>query len=77
MIKNKSILDKFERDYNIGKKDTFFQRSKIFESLWQEASHLKVLPHKNPLEDIAGCLRIARILNFDKSCHIKKYRKKL
>lgn len=72
MIKNSSILKKFDKLYNFRKRDTYPQRVKIFESLWQEARFLKVLPLKNPLEDIAGCLRIAHMLNSHRICHIKK-----
>lgn len=63
MIKNSKILEKFENE-NIKKNNlTFKKKLKIYESLWNEALLMKVLPSKNPLEDIETDIKIALILN--------------
>lgn len=72
MIKNRSMLEEFEKEYARKNKDTFLQRVKIFESLWQEARFLKTMSLKDPLENIEVCLRIAHVLNSHKSCRIKR-----
>jgi hypothetical protein len=58
MIKNPKFLKIFKRE-----RMSFKVAMKLFESLWQEALALKVLPPKNPLEGIEVDLRIAKILN--------------
>ncbi|MEA3494151.1 MAG: hypothetical protein U9R38_07220 [Candidatus Margulisiibacteriota bacterium] len=58
MIKKPELLRMFDKE-----KLSFKEAMRIFESLWQEALSLKVLPSKNPLEGIEKDLRIAKILN--------------
>jgi len=66
MIKNRKILENFNRTYLKQKRDSYSQRLKIYEALLKEAIYFKKLPLKNPLENIEGCLRLARILNASK-----------
>lgn len=63
MIKNTTILQKFEDD--LQKKEVFSYNDalKIFESLWDEAKTLGVLPSKDPMDGIEVKIKIAKILN--------------
>jgi hypothetical protein len=63
MIKNTKLLEDFEREEIKKEKTDYFQSLRIFESLWNEGIKLGSLPLKDPLEDIATDMRIARILN--------------
>lgn len=64
MIKNAEILKKLENSFM---KESgilpYSQAMKIFESLWNEAVALGVLPSKNPLEGIEVDIKVAKILN--------------
>jgi len=63
MIQNPKILQQFEWDLSKKESLDYSQNLLIFESLWQEAVHLGILPLKNPLEGIETDMAIARILN--------------
>lgn len=63
MIKDSKVLREFERNELINERLSYSESLRIFESLWNEAVSLGVLPLKNPLEDIETNIRIARILN--------------
>ncbi len=63
MIKDTNLLNEFEQAYLKSEKLTYEQALKLFESLWQEAKALGVIPLKEPLEGIETDIRLARILN--------------
>lgn len=67
MIKNKKIYKEFNRKYVMKRKLTYKMALRIYEDLWKQARNLKILPFKNPLQDIEPCLKIARALNWRKS----------
>jgi hypothetical protein len=69
MIKNRQIVEKFSLEYYKKRKYSYRQALRIFTALWKEAHNFKILPFKNPLEDIEPCLKIAKVLNS------KKYKK--
>lgn len=63
MIKNPELLEEFEREELKKEKIDYLKSLKIFEALWNEGISLGALPLKDPLEDIATDIKIARILN--------------
>lgn len=64
MIKDKELLERFNREQFRNKKYSYQDALKIFEALWQEAKDLGILPLKNPLEEIDSDMRIARAINY-------------
>lgn len=62
MIKNKEILNEFEKEM-IQKKSDYFENLKIFEQMWIYATELGVLPLKDPLEEIEKNIKLAKLLN--------------
>ena len=75
MIKNKEILNEFEKEM-IQKKSDYFENLKIFEQMWIYATELGVLPLKDPLEEIEKNIKLAKLLNSKKDTN-KVERKKL
>jgi len=65
MIKNKEILNEFEKEM-IQKKSDYFENLKIFEQMWIYATELGVLPLKDPLEEIEKNIKLAKLLNSKK-----------
>ena len=63
MIRNKEILEKFEIEIEKKEKVDFFKNLKIFEALYKEAVEMKILPLKNPLEEIEVDIKLAHLLN--------------
>ncbi|MBI4826373.1 MAG: hypothetical protein HY807_08130 [Nitrospirae bacterium] len=63
MVKDSKVLREFERNEMKKERLSYSESLRIFESLWNEAVSLGVLPLKNPLEGIETNVRIARILN--------------
>jgi len=63
MIKNRSILENFNKLYTKRRQYSYIQRLRIYQELLKEARDLKKLPLKNPLEGLDADLRIATILN--------------
>lgn len=63
MIKNKRILEEFNKSYIRQERRSYCQRLKLYDGLLREAKYLKKIPSKDPLEEIDSCLRVARILN--------------
>lgn len=63
MVKNSKVLDKFEKEEIKKEKNDYLKSLRIFEALWNEGVSLRILPLKNPLEDIETDIKIARILN--------------
>jgi hypothetical protein len=63
MVKDKDLLNAFERDETRRTRPDYFKGLKVFESLYQEAKHLNVFPLKDPLEGMEGDFRLAKALN--------------
>ncbi len=63
MIKDKNLLEQFERDLVRKEKADYFKNLQIFEHMLEEAIYLEILPPKNPLEGIEVDIRIAKIIN--------------
>jgi len=63
MIKDSELLKRFEYGKIRQTKMSYLKSLKIFESLWDEAVSLGILPLKNPLEGIEVDIKIAKILN--------------
>jgi hypothetical protein len=63
MIKNRRILDDFEKSQIRKERLTYRKSLKLVESLWKEGMALGVLPPKDPLEGIETDIKLARILN--------------
>lgn len=63
MIKDKKTLHQFNKLYLRKRNYSYKKALEIYESLWNEAVNLKILPLKNPMEGIECCLRVAKILN--------------
>jgi len=63
MVKDKLLLEKFEREQIKNNKPDFFKNLMIFEELYKEALHLGILSLENPLEGIEADLRLAKIIN--------------
>jgi hypothetical protein len=63
MIRNTKLVEKFEREQIRRRKPDYFLNLRIFESLYEEATHLGIFPLKNPLEGIEADVNLARALN--------------
>ena len=63
MIKNTKLLQKFEDDLQRKEVLSYNDALKIYESLWDEAKTLGILPSTNPMEGIEVKIKIAKILN--------------
>ncbi|HLE09564.1 MAG TPA: hypothetical protein VI914_08030 [Thermodesulfobacteriota bacterium] len=64
MIKNPSLLKKFEEDFIRGEGVPDYNRSlRLFTDMWNEGVMLGVLPPKDPLDGIDVDIRIAKTLN--------------
>jgi hypothetical protein len=71
MIKNASILRKFEDDLIRSETMRYAEQSfELFTAMWKEGVVLGVLPPSDPWEGIDVDVRIARILN---SCLTKSF----
>lgn len=63
MIKNTKLLQKFEDDLQKKEVLSYNDALKIFESLWDEAKTLGILPSKDPMDGIEVKIKLAKILN--------------
>jgi len=63
MIKNRLILENFNKLYAKRRQYSYIQRLRIYQELLKEARDLKKMPLQNPLEGLKACLRVATILN--------------
>ena len=63
MIRDRNLLEKFNKEQIKLEKTDYFQSLKLFEEMWKEGLLLGVLPLKDPLEGIEVDMRIAGILN--------------
>ena len=62
MIKDRKILERFNRQYRRQRHYSYRQRLKIYEALWKEAVALKKISQRFK-GNLPVCLRVARILN--------------
>lgn len=63
MIKDRKLLEAFERKFQAEDRIDLKTKYKILDALYQEAVHLGVFPLKDPLEGIEVDIRIARVIN--------------
>jgi hypothetical protein len=63
MVRDATLLEKFNREQIKQEKSDYLESLKLFEAMWQWGTALGVLPLKDPLEGIEVDIRIARILN--------------
>jgi hypothetical protein len=63
MIKNRKILEEFEKQLIAEEKVDFFKNLQIYEAMYQEAVELGVLPLKDPFDGVEDDIRLAKILN--------------
>lgn len=69
MIKNKKILEKFEKDLVKKTKVDFEKNLKIFEELLNLAREINKLPSENLLEGIEIDIKYAKAINEIKGTH--------
>ncbi len=69
MIKNKKILEKFEKDFVKKTKVDFEKNLKIFEELLNLAREINKLPSENLLEGIEIDIKYAKAINGVKGTH--------
>ncbi|MEO0276252.1 MAG: hypothetical protein ABIM60_05705 [candidate division WOR-3 bacterium] len=69
MIKNKKILEKFEKDFVKKTKVDFEKNLKIFEELLNLAKEINKLPSENLLEGIEIDIKYAKAINGIKGTH--------
>lgn len=63
MIKNARLIEKLEKDFISRQKLSHEQSLHLFESLWNEAVRLGILPSKDPLEGIDVDIKIAKVIH--------------
>lgn len=63
MIKNYSLLQKFENSFIKNEPMSFDKALRLFTALYNEAKTLGVFPPKDPLEGIEVDIKIAKIVN--------------
>lgn len=63
MIKDKKLLEQFEKNLQRKEKADYLRNLQILEYMLEEAIYLKVFPPKDPLEGIEVDIRIASIIN--------------
>ena len=63
MIKNKRLIEAFEKEYLKKEKPDFFYNLRIFEAMYEEACSFGIFPLKDPLEGIKEKIRFAKVLN--------------
>ncbi|HDZ77430.1 MAG TPA: hypothetical protein ENH41_05050 [Candidatus Omnitrophica bacterium] len=64
MVKDRKLLEKFNREDKRRNRYSYQQSLRIFEALWQEACSLGILPLKNIVEGVEADFRIARAINY-------------
>lgn len=63
MIKDRKLLEAFERKFQAEDRIDLKTKYKILDALYQEAVHLGVFPLKDPLEGIEVDIRVAKVIN--------------
>ena len=63
MLRNTKILQEFEDGLQREEVLSYREALEIYESLWQEAKTLGVLPAKDSMEGIEVKIKLAKILN--------------
>lgn len=66
MIKNRKLLEEFDRKDRRKNRYSRQECLKIFEALWREACNLGILPQDDILEGLDAQFRIARAVNYRK-----------
>ena len=64
MIQQPKKLEAFEKTLLLKEKLSYRKALSVFNSLYEEASHLKVFSNQNPLHGLDGTFRLAQFLNF-------------
>ena len=63
MIKNRRLLEEFEKEYMRNEKSDYFNNLRIFEAMYEEACSFGIFPLKDPLEGIEEKIRFAKAVN--------------
>ena len=63
MVKNIKKWKAFENHIQTKERLSYAQKCKIFDSLYQEARTLGILPSRDPLEGLEGVFRLAKALS--------------
>ncbi|HCZ06042.1 MAG TPA: hypothetical protein DHV12_02720 [Thermotogae bacterium] len=63
MIKDRKLLEAFERKFQAEDRIDLETKYKILDALYREAVHLGVFPLKDPLEGIEVDIRVAKVIN--------------
>ncbi|GAB4417211.1 MAG: hypothetical protein OHK0032_13270 [Thermodesulfovibrionales bacterium] len=63
MIKNPSLLQKFEDSFIKSEPMSFDRAMRLFTALYNEAKTFGVFPPEDPMEGIEVDIRVARIIN--------------
>ena len=63
MIKNRELLEQWEKKYLKAEAPDFFHNLRLFEGLYEEARALGAFPLKDPLEGLEPKIRLAKAIN--------------
>jgi len=63
MIKNRELLEQWEKKYLKEETPDFFHNLRLFEGLYEEAHALGVFPMKDPLDGLETKIRLAKAIN--------------
>ncbi|MCD6579475.1 hypothetical protein J7L48_08355 [bacterium] len=63
MIKDTEEWTKFEKDFIKNEKLTLNEKYAILESMFEEAIYLKIIPLKDPLEDLDHLIKFVKEIN--------------
>ncbi len=63
MIRNRELLEQWEKKYLKQEAPDFFHNLRLFEGLYREARALGVFPLKAPLEGLETKIRLAKAIN--------------
>ncbi len=63
MVKNREILEKFERDFLSKTSSNYLKNIEIFETLLEFAMEMGKIPYQNPMEGIEIDIKYARVIN--------------
>lgn len=63
MIKNPSLLQKFEDAFTQQEKADFLKNIRLMDAMYKEAVSLGIFPLKDPLEGVEIDIKIAEVIN--------------
>jgi len=63
MIKNPSILQKFEDEFTQREKTDFLKNIRLVDAMYREAVSLGIFPLKDALDGVETDIRIAEVIN--------------